>query len=177
MYLYYHKQEDNMFQSVCNLLSLIILFVISLQAHALQSDAKELMYIISDSASHNGKTGTKIFIGHVKLDQGTSHLIADKVITQADKKHQVHTITAYGFNNLAHYWTTLDSNHELLDAKAKIIIYHPKTGDIDMKENVIVQQAKNHFKGQSIHYNNLEQTITVPESSHSHALLIYNPNQ
>jgi lipopolysaccharide export system protein LptA len=56
---------------------------------ALQTDKHEKVFIAADSTTYNYKTGVNIFEGHVKIDQGTTHITADKLITKTNEQHKI----------------------------------------------------------------------------------------
>ena len=145
------------------------------QAWALPGDKFAKLFITADSAVYNYKTGHHVFTGHVVVDQGTSHITADKLITTT-ANHQLREAEAIGIKNLAHYWTIKRENELPLNAEAKIIKYYPLASLVVLKDNVVVTQGKNRFQGQIIHYNNKYDIITVPPTENSRATIIYNPD-
>lgn len=146
-------------------------------AYALESDQGKPVNIISDSWTYNFKTGIDIFEGHVKVDQGTTHITADKLITKKNHQHKIEEATAYGYEQLAHFWTVPKLNEPELHAHAKIIRFYPLSANFTLEQAVQVLQGKNSFQGELIHYNNVDQTITVPPSTNGKAVLVYNPER
>jgi hypothetical protein len=76
------------------------------------------------------------------------------------------------------FFLTLPSAHALQsDRKARLNIvadsgtYNFKTG-VDIYEGHVKS-----FRGELIHYNSNDQTITLPESANGQAMLVYNPDQ
>lgn len=155
----------------------IILFLFPLLAYSLDSDKQAILYITSDAWSYNFKTGIDIYEGHVKVDQGTTHILADKLITKKNEQHKIREATAYGIENLAHFWTLPQPDDEELHAKAKIIRFYPIESNLTLEQAVNVVQGKNHFQGELIHYNSKDQTINVPASANGRARLVFNPNK
>lgn len=144
---------------------------------ALPSDSKEMLHIVSASSNFNYKTGVNEFIGHVIIDQGTTHLTADRVITKNNAQHKIQEAIAYGTTQLAHYWTTPKTGDTEIHAYAKIIKFYPIESNVTLEQNATVQQGENSFKGELIHYNNNDQTIIVPQLEKSRAVLVYNPDK
>lgn len=144
---------------------------------ALDSDSKERLNIIADSGTYNFKTGVDIYEGHVKVDQGSTHLTADKLITKKNKQHKIREAIAYGYQELAHYWTTPKPSDPIIHAHGKIIKYYPLESNVSLEQDVHLVQGENSFKGELIHYNSKDQTITLPASANGHAELIYNPDK
>lgn len=159
-----------------NILFAILFALTPLCVFALEEDSKEKMIIISDKSTYNYKNGTKIFEGHVKVDQGTTHLIADKLITKNNNENKLQEAIAYGLQDNAHYWTLPKVGDPEIHADAKVIKVYPIDSHVVLEKDVIVTQGENSFKGQLIIYNRNDQTITVPESKEGRAVVVYNPD-
>src|SRR5260221_12812282 len=91
----------------------LILFFLPILAIALPEDNEQMMYIVSDTSTLNYKTGVNIFEGNVKIDQGTTHLTADRVVTQSNDHHTMESAVAYGIKQLAEYITVLKKEDPL----------------------------------------------------------------
>jgi len=144
---------------------------------ALEGDDTQVMHIISDASTFNYKTGTNIYEGHVKIDQGTTHLTADRVVTTNNSKHKMEEAIAYGLTELAEYTTVPKPNDPVLHAKAKVIKYYPAKSMVYLEGNVIVTQGKNIFQGPVIVYNMKDQIVTAPPSKTGRATIIIEPGQ
>ncbi len=149
----------------------------SLSAHALRDDHFKKVVIFADSGIYNYKTGINVYKGHVKIDQGTTHVTADRLITKNNDKHVIEEVIAYGDKTLAHYWTLTKVGDPEMHAQAKVIKYYPIESNVTLENNAFVSQGENNFQGQLIHYNSKEQTITMPAAESGHAILIYNPDK
>lgn len=159
-----------------NKLAFLLLIAYPLSCLALEEDSKATMYIVSDKSTYNYKNGTKIFEGHVKVDQGTTHLTADKLITKNNNDNKIKEAIAYGLQENAHYWTVPKLGDKEVNALAKIIKVYPIDSNVVLENDVVVTQGDNSFKGELIIYNRNDQTITVPESKQGRAVLVYNPD-
>lgn len=159
-------------------MSLFFIFIFSCSLiFALPSDRNEKIFIVADSSVYNYKTGINIFEGHVKVDQGSTHLIADKLTTKSNSKHEIQEMIAYGEKKLAQY-TTLPKQGELIvKASSKIIKYYPVEANVVFENDAHVVQGENYFQGQKILYNMNEEIITVPASVSGRAILVYNPDK
>ena len=157
---------------------LLLLFIIGIStAYALDSDVRQRLNIVADSGSYNFKTGVDIYEGHVKIDQGTTHITAEKLITKKNNEHKIREATAYGLKDLAHYWTQPKLGEPELHAYAKTIKFYPLEMNVSLERNVHIKQGENNFNGELIHYNSKDQTITLPASANGHAMLVYNPDK
>jgi lipopolysaccharide export system protein LptA len=156
---------------------LLLAFFFPLISVGLPKDKSAPVHIIADSSIYNYKTGVNHFDGHVKVDQGTTHLTADRLITLNNDQHKMQMATAYGIGELAHYWTLPKVGDPEVHAHAKIIKFYPIESNVTLEQDVVVTQGENSFQGQLIHYNSNEQTITVPALDKSRAVLVYNPDK
>lgn len=145
-------------------------------ALALPQDKHEKLHIKADATIYNYKNGLNDFEGNVQIDQGSTHITADKLITKSNNRHQLQEAIAYGLSDLAHFWTTPKPGTLPVNAKAKIIKFYPLTNNATLEGDVHVTQGENHFQGQLIHYNMKDETIIVPETKHGSAVLVYNPD-
>lgn len=156
------------------LLALFCLLTMS-QTFALPEDAHQKLFITADYSIYNYKTGEKIFTGNVKMDQGTTHVTADRLVVKNNNLHKIQEATAYGETTLAHYWTTPKADDKELHAESKVIKYYPITSNVVLEQNVVVTQGDNVFQGELIIYNMNDQIVTVPPSKNARAQLVYNP--
>ncbi|HTM63635.1 MAG TPA: lipopolysaccharide transport periplasmic protein LptA [Gammaproteobacteria bacterium] len=158
------------------ILLLLLSGITAVSVFALPGDSKEMLHIKADSTIINYKRGTKYFQGNVIVDQGTTHITADRMTTKENDKHLIEEAIAYGINDLAHFWTTPKAGEQVVDAHAKIIKFYPITHNATLQSNVHVMQGENNFQGQLIHYNMNDQTIIVPETKNGRAVIVYNPD-
>jgi lipopolysaccharide export system protein LptA len=156
---------------------LVFFCIYSVATYALDSDLQEKLNIVSDSGIYNFKTGVDVYEGHVQVDQGTTHIRADKLITKKNSEHRIQEATAYGIETLAHFWTLPKPNEPEIHAYSKIIKFYPLDSNVSLEHDVHVTQGENSFQGELIHYNNKEQTITLPTTTNGRAVLVYNPKK
>lgn len=143
--------------------------------YALPNDRRAKLHITADTTIYNYKSGVNYFEGHVLVDQGTTHVTADRLITKSDAAHRIIEAVAYGISDLAHFNTVPTNGEAIIHAKAKIIKFYPITMNTTLQGDVEVLQGQNNFHGQLIHYNMNDQTIIVPETKSGRAVLVYNP--
>ena len=124
----------------------IILTTYSLTLSALPSDNQQNISIVANSWFFNYKTGLRIYEGAVKMDQGSSHLTADRVVTKNNDKHKLEEAIAYGIQQLAEYSTIAKEGDDIFHAKAKIIKFYPLKQTIILEGDVKVTQGKNSFE-------------------------------
>lgn len=160
-----------------SLIGLLFLLVLCANAYALPEDRRAKLHITADTSIYNYKSGENYFEGHVMVDQGTTHVTADRLTTKSDTGHRIQEAVAYGVGDLAHFWTTPKNGEAVINAKAKVIKFYPLTSNTTLQGDVEVMQGQNNFHGQLIHYNMNDQTIIVPETKSGRAVLVYNPDQ
>lgn len=159
------------------ILKLILLLSFLENAHALPSDREQLMHIDADSYELNYKTGIDVYEGNVKVDQGTTHLIADRLVTEKNKNRKMISAIAYGLAELAEFTTIPKEGEEIFRAKAKVIKFYPETSIVQLEEEVMVNQGENSFHGPIIIYNMKDQVVSTPASKNGRATIIINTKQ
>jgi lipopolysaccharide export system protein LptA len=156
---------------------LLLSLIVTMQANALQQDSKEKIYIVANSTLYNYKTGNTTYEGNVKVDQGTTHITADRLTTKTNQEHKINEMIAYGIKGMAHYWTLPNPNNPETHANAKIIKFYPGSSTVFLQQNATVIQGENSFQGQLILYNRADQTVYVPASNTGRAVVVYNPDK
>lgn len=169
--LQFHKKK------IKQILTLIFLLGFINTTLALESDKKQKIFIVADSGIYNYKTGIDIYIGHVKVDQGTTHIRADRLVTKKNENHKIKEAVAYGEKELAQYWTLPNLKDPEIHAKAHIIKFYPIESNATLEQNVIITQGENSFKGERIYYNGDNETITVPALKNARAFIVYKPDK
>lgn len=146
-------------------------------AFALPEDSKKTMVITSDTSIYNYKTGYTIFEGHVKVDQGTTHLTAARLTTKSNASRQIEEAIATSTDELAHYWTLPKIGDPEIHAEAKVIKLYPVQSNVSLERNVILSRGVDTFHGELIIYNRNDQTILVPAKQNARAVLTFNPDK
>ena len=144
---------------------------------ALPTDSQQTMHIIADSSTFNYKTGIDVYEGNVKIQQGTTRLIADRLVTQKNNKHKIQEAIAYGINKPAEYYTQPKENDPILHAKAKIIKFYPIKSSATLLTQVVVTQGDNSFHGSILIYDMKNQIVTAPASKTGPATIIIEPQK
>ena len=144
---------------------------------ALPSDNDQNLQIIANSSLIDYKKGDNLYEGDVKIDQGTTHLTADKVTTKNNNKHRMEEAIAYGFRKPARYWTLPKEGDIEFHAEAKVIKFYPITSTVVLEGDVIVTQGANSFHGPIIVYNIKNQTVSAPATRRGRATIIIEPKK
>lgn len=144
---------------------------------ALPDDRKQIMQIRADSADLNHQKHRGIYLGHVEIDQGSTHIRAHKAVTVGNQKNQL--IRAHIEGNLttpAHYSTLTEINKPELHAWADKIYYLPEQHLIKLIGHARIQQGKNHFSAPSIDYHIKQQhVVTQHHKSKERTVIVIHP--
>jgi len=133
---------------------------------ALQTDANEIAHFKADQVTFNNQSNTTIYAGHVQMDQGTTHLSANKIVVYKDADGSMRKAIATGTAaTQAHYTTLPDNQKNPMDAFGDTIDYDPKKRVAIVIGNGTVIQAMNSIKGPYIIYDIVKQTMTSIPSS------------
>jgi len=157
----------------------VILIILSCSnlLYALPDDREKPVHITADSSTFDYKTGTNTYEGNVKVDQGSTHLTADRVITHTNAHHKLQEAEAIGIKQLAEYTTLPKPGEVVLHAKAKVIKFFPIESTVTLENDVIVTQGENSFHGPVIIYNMKNQTVSAPASKSGRTTIVIDPNK
>lgn len=156
---------------------LLLSIIFTKSAFALPNDSEQPLHIVANSTTFNYKTGVDIYEGDVKADQGTTHLTADRLVTEKDDHHKIVSVIAYGVQKSAEFTTLPTKSDQLMHANARVIKFYPVTSVVVLEENVIVTQGKNSFHGPHIIYNMKDQIVSAPASKNGRASIVIEPNK
>jgi lipopolysaccharide export system protein LptA len=137
----------------------VIFFVCLLPFSVLaqQKSAEEIAHFAADHVALQGESGTTIYTGHVKMDQGTTHLIAEKVVAYKNEQGEIDKIVATG--NPAHYITLPENQTDPVYATGDTIEYYPLVRKAIIIGHGQVTQAENSLKGSYIIYDMVRATV------------------
>lgn len=167
------KQLKNLKLAIGCLTSFI--FLNSHLALALPSDQDQPFKIAADNVQIDHNTGTTTYQHHVLVDQGSTHLIADHMVTVNNPQNQLTEIIASG--KQAIYRTITDSKKPELIAKADTIKYYPLENKIVLLGKANVKQGENVFTGPVIEYNTKLQTVISSAAQYGRTTMIIQPKQ
>jgi lipopolysaccharide export system protein LptA len=144
-------------------------------AYALPTDKEQIIHVDADTADLNQLTHRGIYTGHIKFNQGTTNLHAEKAITQGNDKNELILAIAEGnATKQAHYWTQTAVDKPLLHAFANTIRYHAQTHIIDLIGNAKITQGENSFAAPTIRYNTVkQQVISKNDGSNRTTIILY----
>lgn len=149
------------------------LLIIAHFVYAMNVDAGKPIHIEADNAEFNRITGVSTYAGNVIVTQGSSQLLADKVVTQGDKNNNVIDLIATG--NPAHYQAQPDPARPVMKIHANTIHYHVKEKYLELVENAQAVQNKDTIDGPHLIYHLVEQTLTSPGKLAGRTTIVLQP--
>lgn len=154
---------------------LILILLIPAWTMAASSDKQQTAYVNAHQTTLNYKKRTGIYIGNVKMTQGTTTILADKVITYFNQDNQLEKAIATG--NLASYTTLPDNSKLPFTAAGQTINYYPLQGYVELIGRAKATQGKDSLAGPHLKYDINQQTVvSLPEKT-GHTTIIIQPDQ
>ena len=152
-----------------------LLLLIPLVCFALDSDRQQPLSLVADSAEIDHGKGVYHYRGHVKFDQGTTHIRADYGKTTTDQNDQLIEVIAKSHGkNRAHYQTKPKVDEPILHAKANLIKWYPQQDMLILIGNAEIIQGKNNFRAPHIKYDVKKQhLISKPHQQGRTVIKIY----
>jgi lipopolysaccharide export system protein LptA len=145
--------------------------------YALPQDKESIVYLHAGSASLNQSTHSGIYTHFVAIDQGTTHLRADKAETKTNEKNQLIFAIAKGNETeRAHVWTLSEKNKPPVHSYADIIRYYPMEHRVELTGHAEVIQGDNAFKAPHILYDTLTQHVVTKPEGNERTTIIFNPS-
>lgn len=135
-------------------LRLIFMLLLSLMAqamaHAAGPDTNEPIRIDARSVEANDKTGTVVYSGNVRVEQGRLSIQADRVEIMT-RQGRTELVRATG--KPAKLRQRADDEEEEVRAEADRVDYRVALGKIDMKGRVSLQRGEDLFTADVLHYD------------------------
>ena len=132
-------------------LSFCLVCCCSVQAYS--ADDTQAIFIESDAAERNEKTGLTQYIGNVSIRQGSLAINANKVelFYQGDRLSRILSMG----NPASYYQNTLSGQ---ILARAETIEFLPESDEIQLKTNASLSKDGTLITGDSIHYDIANET-------------------
>lgn len=125
-------------------------------AFDLQSDAP--IRVNADHARLDEGAGKATYTGNVIVRQGKTTLTAEEVILHR-QEGILKRIEATG--QPAHYTQPARNERPSTDAKARVIIYSANDNRILLRQQAVIRQAGNVFRGERIDYDTAKRVVTA----------------
>ena len=148
-------------------LSVLIVFLFTGPASALESDREQDINIESNSMIADDQSGITTYSGKVTIDQGTLHIDADevKVISNDTEVVQIVASMDTDSKDLAHYQQEADDNEGLVKANARVITYFLQDERMHLAGSAFLEQANDTFRGELLHYDLASGTVDLKGGS------------
>ncbi len=142
------KKAANLLATIA--ISLFLTALMVSQAQALSDDRNQPADISADEVEFDGKTGKRIFIGNVRMAQGTLRIKADKLVAKF-KDGKLIDATAYG--KLARFRQRPDGKENDVEGEARKIYVNELKNTIKLSKKASLKQGFDVAKGETIFYN------------------------
>lgn len=154
-----------------------LLTSLPLAAFDLQSDAP--ISVSADNARLDDAQGVATYTGDVVVTQNQTQLTADRVVLYRDAEG-LKRIEAFG--DPARYQQPATAEQAETRARAKTIIYAARESQITFREEAVIEQGANLFRGEHILYDTAERIVTAEggetdDGSRGRVEMIIQPNQ
>ena len=158
--------------------SFICLWLVASSGFALPEDQKKRVDVQADSAHLNQNTHRGFYLNNVQLDQGTTHIRADKAMTKSNEKNElVEAMIKGNQTSQAHYWTLTALDKPPLHAYADQMRYYPARHLIELIGHARVEQDKESFAASKISFDTVQQhVITEHDEQHQSTIIIHPGN-
>jgi len=142
--------------------TIIILLAVSHLAVALESDSEQPVYIDSNTATYNDKTGTSIYTGNVETTQGSLHIKSDKLVVymkEGDVDKMVFTGKPAKFRQLP------GEGKDEIHGEGLTGEYYPSKNKLVLIEQAVVSQGTSRSASRLIIYDSKNSLIKAGEKS------------
>ena len=153
--------------------SLILLLILPLYGWSLPSDKQQPLHIAADQVQIDEDHKRDVYIGHVRLDQGSSHLQGQTMTLWRDQQGKLIRARIVGQKkHRAHYETLPKVDDAIFHAWANTIIYYAKDAYIELIGNAKAEQQQKHFHGPHLFYYVDKRWVTATSTTKKLATII-----
>lgn len=150
-----------------------LMSMLPLAAYALPDDREAIVHVGADTAALNHITRTGTYVGHVTLDQGSTHVRAAYASTTGNMQNQLILAVARGnASKQAHVWTQPTPDKPVLHAYADTIRYLPLRHRIELIGHARLTQGTHVFAAPHIEYDTVLQHVTTQKNDHERTTII-----
>jgi lipopolysaccharide transport protein LptA len=121
-------------------------------------------YFVADHVTYLSKAHTITYTGHVKVDQGLTHITGDKLILKLTANNKVTEMIDVG--DPATYTTQIAKRPGVVHAKANKITYKELTQMVYLDGHAYVDQNHNTIRAAHIRYNKKDGVIHTYGTPH-----------
>jgi lipopolysaccharide export system protein LptA len=132
-------------------LAAVALSLTAFSAAALKDDNQQPMLIEADTVEVDEAKSTSLYVGHVQVDQGTMHLLADQVTVHHRSDRRIKYIIARG--NPASYQQQMEGDKGPVRAFAKRMDYDADRDELILTDEAILIQGTDRIASERIVYD------------------------
>lgn len=155
----------------------VLLSLLSYGAYALENDSQEPVTIQADSAKINNKAKQGVYEGHVRIDQGTTHITASFATTLLGEDNKLLEATASGdTQEQVHYWTLSNVEEPVMHAYADFMEYKAEENKIYLVGHAVVSQGADSYAAPHIEYDITHEQVISRASDDGRTTIIIHPN-
>lgn len=147
---------------------LVVFVLLPLCAQSAGNEAKEPIYIESDAATYDEKTGKSIYTGNVQVTQGALRLNSSRLVvhTSESDANKVQKFVATG--NPVHLKQTPADGKDDIRGISQIAEYHIDESKLILLEKAEVWQGEStHTTSERIEYDTKNSIVTAGEKNSS----------
>jgi lipopolysaccharide export system protein LptA len=148
----------------------VLILSLSGQAQALSTDRDQPVQIEADQANIDDIKRITVYLGNVKVTQGSMEVQADKVTLNYDTDKNVELIIAEG--KPVKFKQRPDNRDQDIQAFAQRVEYHVKNQILNLSANAEIRQGQDSFKGDKMVYDVQRSTL----NARSRVMTVINPN-
>ncbi len=132
-------------------------------------------YFVADSVVYLSKAHKIIYTGHVKIDQGQTHITGDQLILNLTTDNKITQMVDTG--RPATYTTVLAGHPGVLYARANRITYQQQQQIVYLDGNAFVDQNHNTIRAEHIRYDKQDGIVhTHGSPQNSSTYIVVQPN-
>lgn len=141
---------------------LFLLLFVSVDIGALESDARQPIYIDSNTATYNDKAQTSIYTGNVVTVQGSLKVWSDKLVVYL-KNGEIDKLVATG--KPAKFEQIPSKGAEKIKGEALIGEYYPSKNLLILRKQAVVKQGDHKTVSELIRYDSRNSLVKAGEKS------------
>ncbi|MCL7928909.1 lipopolysaccharide transport periplasmic protein LptA [Halomonas llamarensis] len=128
----------------------LLVLALGLSANPVYAAPSDPVEVEADQLDIDQRAGTAVYRGNVEIRQGEMRLRGDQVEIERNKAGELSRATAIG--DRAYMRHRPDGQEELMEGKARRIIYHLTERRVELIGRAELTQAGDHFTGGRLEY-------------------------
>lgn len=155
--------------------AMIVGCVVTINAHALPSDAQQPIRLLADKATYSERTGVTSYSGNVTITQGTLKLAADNITVNLSNSRSINSAVATGRPATMQQVVTKEKG--LAKGQANRINYNAQNGIVTLTGNAKLTQNGASFSGNEIRYSLKLGDVEATSGGSQRVELIFPPSE